>query len=346
MAAPVSTLYFGGGTPSLFSPSFFSAIIDFFDQENGFSAVPELTLEANPADIHSEQVKGYLQAGINRISLGAQTFIPAGLRRLGRRHDAFDIYKAFTLLRKAGFGNISLDLIYAWPGQSLDDLLFDLNKTADLAPEHVSAYILSYEPGCAITKDLEAGKIVPVGEGLQLKMMRLLEDSLDKAGLCRYEVSNFSRSRRFQSQHNLAYWQLKDFVGLGAGACGGRRLRQDYGHWVERYCNISDPYLYMQHLIGSGCQQPESGRNSALWSLTETVDLGGAFTEALMMGLRLRRGVDLTRLRAEYGSVPVAAALAKAEALRKEKLVDFDQERFWITAEGLYLTDSIISRLV
>jgi len=346
LTKPLSTLYFGGGTPSLFTPSFFSKIIDFFACEVGFVAAPEITLEANPADVNRDKIRGYLAAGINRISLGAQTFSAAGLRLLGRRHDAANISQAFTSLRQAGITNISLDLIYAWPGQSCENLAADLDKLTTLAPEHVSAYTLSYESGCEITRAVAAGEIVPVPEPLQIEMMSLVEDNLDKAGLYRYEVSNFSRSRIFQSRHNLAYWQLKDFIGLGAGACGGRRCRQGPEQWVERYCNLADPELYMRHLLGA-VSEPDGGSCEPVpWSETETVNFSGAFAEALMMGLRLRQGIDLASLRNEYGPDMVAAVLAKAQLLQSEGMLDFDESRLWITDSGLYLTDSIINRLV
>ncbi|MCK5915914.1 MAG: radical SAM family heme chaperone HemW, partial [Deltaproteobacteria bacterium] len=315
---PLSTLYFGGGTPSLFSPLFFSEIIDFFSHEAGFIEQPELTLEANPADVEMDKITGYRAAGINRISLGAQTFAPAGLRLLGRRHDAAAIDRAVVILRRAGIVNLSLDLIYAWPGQTCDDLEFDLQKISILEPEHVSAYNLSFEPGCEITRAVAAGEIVPVDEDLQLEMMQLLEDNLDKAGLYRYEVSNFAKNPGFQSRHNLAYWQLKDFIGLGAGACGGWRSRKGPEDWVERYCNTPDPFLYMQQLEILGSDQPDMIKSSTSWFEKEIVDLSDSFAEALMMGLRLRQGLDLGSLESEYGSDRVVVVIEKAQLLCRE----------------------------
>ncbi len=344
---PLSTLYFGGGTPSLFSPAFFSSIIDFFTQETGFTADSELTLEANPADIRRELISGYVSAGINRISLGAQTFSARGLRLLGRRHNVSTIERAVAIIRQAKVENLSLDLIYAWPGQSCDDFLADLQSLTILGPEHVSAYSLSFEPGCSLTEAVAAKKLVPVNEDLQLEMMRLLEVNLDKAGLYRYEVSNFSRGYHFQSRHNLAYWQLKDFIGLGAGACGGRRSRISPDHWAERYCNTSDPTLYMQHY--SGADSSRMGARELLASPDceeEVVDLSGSFAEALMMGLRLRVGVNLVALQHEYGRNMVADVISRAQHLAHEGMVGLEGNRLWITDRGLYLTDAITNRLL
>ena len=341
----LETLYFGGGTPSLFSPAFFREIIDFFADKIGFVDDPELTLEANPADIEKTKISGYLAAGINRISLGAQTFSPVGLRLLGRRHDVTKIGQAVAALREAKVENLSLDLIYAWPGQKIADLLCDLQTLVTLTPEHVSAYSLSLEPGCKLTKAVAAGNLLPVDEDLQLEMMDLLEDNLDKAGLYRYEVSNFARSQSLQSRHNLAYWQLKDFIGLGAGACGGRRCGGTTGPRVERYRNIDSPYLYMQALRQLDSESLDKIGNAVDWSEKEVVDCEGVFSEALMLGLRLRQGIDLILLESEYGSEKVARLISKARLLCAEGMVAIDKNRLRITDSGLYLTDTIINHL-
>ncbi len=343
---PLATLYFGGGTPSLFSPSFFSEIIDFFACEIGFVDVPELTLEANPADIEKAKMSGYIAAGINRISLGAQTFSTTGLRLLGRRHSAAMIGQAVSVLRQAQVENLSLDLIYAWPGQRAADLLYDLQTLIALAPEHVSAYSLSFEPGCELTKAVAAGNLLPVGEDLQLEMMHLLEDNLDKAGLCRYEVSNFARSHRRQSRHNLAYWQLKDFIGLGAGACGGRYCGETYDQWVERYCNTPDPNLYLQQLQLVDSESFSKDYNADAWSEKEFVSFASSFSETLMLGLRLRSGIDLNSIASEYGSEKAAQVVSRAQLLCAEGMLEINNDKLRITDSGLYLTDTIINHLL
>ena len=343
---PLTTLYFGGGTPSLLSPAFFSEIIDFFALETGFVDNPELTLEANPADIEKSKISGYLAAGINRISLGAQTFSDAGLRLLGRRHSAAIIGQAVSILRQAKVANLSLDLIYAWPGQRSDDLLYDLKSLTALAPEHVSAYSLSFEPGCELTKAVAAGNLLPVGEELQLKMMYLLEDNLDNAGLCRYEVSNFARSHLFQSRHNLACWELKDFIGLGAGACGGWCCRIDSNHWVERYCNTPDPDLYMQQLKQVDFDLLGEDYTTGQWSERDFVSFAGSFSEAMMLGLRLKEGVNLASLKVEYGSAKVAQVISKAQLLCAEGMLEINENRLRITDSGLHLTDTIVNHLL
>jgi oxygen-independent coproporphyrinogen-3 oxidase len=242
---------------------------------------------------------------------------------------------------------LSLDLIYAWPGQKVSDLISDLQKLDFLAPEHLSAYTLSLEPGSALTKAVAAGEIISVGEDLQLEMMCLLEDNLDKNGLYRYEVSNFSRSPDRQSQHNLAYWQLKDFIGLGAGACGGWRCRQSAAHWAERYTNTPDPVFYMRQLSASPDSEIFSAADSSVsWFTGEVVDLASSFSEALMMGLRLRAGIDLGLFASEYGAEKVAEVVSRAQLLHHEGLVELADNQLRITAQGLHLTDAVTCRLL
>ena len=347
---PLSTLYFGGGTPSLFSPSFYARIIDMLAQRLGFCLDPEVTLEANPADISREKIAGYRVAGINRISLGVQTFAAEGLQLLGRRHDGLMVEKAIDLLRRGGVENLSLDLIYAWPGQSLNALNRDLQKLALLAPEHVSAYSLSLEPGTRLAKAVVAGDLQAVSGDDQAKMMQLVETGLEDAGLYRYEISNFARNRHLQAQHNLAYWQLHDYLGLGAGACGGWRCRKDPQHWAERYSNMPDPFAYIQRLGLVNTSQSVGGETfesrPELWFEQEIIDLKTSFIESLMMGLRLRQGVGLAGLRVEYGTQTVDAMISRAQKLQADGLLDWDESNLWITDKGMFLSDEILNYLL
>lgn len=312
----------------------------------GFCSSPEITLEANPADISRSKIIGYRSAGINRISLGVQTFSPEGLQLLGRRHDGLMVEKAIDLLRNEGIGNLSLDLIYAWPGQSLSILTKDLQKLAVLAPEHVSAYSLSLEPGTKLAKAVASGDLQVVVEDVQVEMMQLVEDGLKKSGLYRYEISNFARAAQVQARHNLAYWHLHDYLGLGAGACGGWRCRNDSEHWAERYCNIPDPFVYMRRLEQLHSSPQVGGGSSEPWFEKEIIDRKTSFIESLMMGLRLRQGVDLVGLRVEYGSQVVDTVMLRAQNLCGDGLLGWDENNLWITDKGMFLSDTILSNLL
>ncbi|HDS15879.1 MAG TPA: radical SAM family heme chaperone HemW [Proteobacteria bacterium] len=355
---PLASLYFGGGTPSLFSPSFFSKIIEYLSETPGFAEDFEITLEANPADVELWRMEGYRAAGVNRVSLGVQTFDERGLKILGRRHDAESAVQAISVLRRAGFENLSFDLIYAWPEQEISQLEVDLERLVSLAPEHVSAYVLSLEPGTQMKAEVAAGRLRSLSEAVQREMMELVSRRLERGGLRRYEVSNYARERKFQAQHNLACWRMRDFIGLGAGACGNWKGRRHQDSWAEHYCNLADPFLYMEKLAawrraaaaGLGFRPEDRlwsavGRESS-WSETETVDREVSFSESLMMGLRLRQGVELAELKDEFGCELVADLLSRARPLELEGLLARDRHALKITDQGLFLSDSILAFLL
>jgi len=216
----IDTVFFGGGTPSLFSPDDFAWLLHAMRQRIEFAADAEITLEANPGTIERGRFAGYRDAGINRVSLGAQTFSAAALERLGRIHTPDDTHRAVEELRSAGIGNFNLDLMYALPEQTLDAAIFDVKTACALAPAHISYYQLTLEPGTVfharpppLPDDESAWRI-------QCECQALLS----AAGYRQYEVSAYARAG-FQCRHNLNYWLFGDYLGLGAGAHGKLSLQ-------------------------------------------------------------------------------------------------------------------------
>jgi putative oxygen-independent coproporphyrinogen III oxidase len=216
----IDTVFFGGGTPSLFSPDDFAWLLHAMRQRIEFAADAEITLEANPGTIERGRFAGYRDAGINRVSLGAQTFSAAALERLGRIHTPDDTHRAVEELRSAGIGNFNLDLMYALPEQTLDAAIFDVRTACALAPAHISYYQLTLEPGTVfharpppLPDDESAWRI-------QCECQALLS----AAGYRQYEVSAYARAG-FQCRHNLNYWLFGDYLGLGAGAHGKLTLQ-------------------------------------------------------------------------------------------------------------------------
>ena len=211
----IDTVFFGGGTPSLFAPAEFARLLQAIRQRIEFAPDAEITMEANPGTIERGRFQGYREAGINRVSLGAQTFSPAALVRLGRIHSADDTHRAVAELRAAGIDNFNLDLMYALPDQSLDEALDDVRIACALGPTHLSYYQLTLEPGTVfysrpppLPDDEAAWRIQTEGQQL-----------LAAAGYEQYEVSAYAREGA-QCRHNLNYWQFGDYLGLGAGAHG------------------------------------------------------------------------------------------------------------------------------
>jgi len=211
----IDTVFFGGGTPSLFAPEDFAWLLHALRQRIEFAADAEITLEANPGTVERGRFAGYRDAGINRVSLGAQTFSAAALERLGRIHSSDDTHRAVEELRSAGIGNFNLDLMYALPEQTLDAAIFDVKTACALAPAHISYYQLTLEPGTVfharpppLPDDEAAWRIQSACQAL-----------LSAAGYVQYEVSAYARDG-FQCRHNLNYWLFGDYLGIGAGAHG------------------------------------------------------------------------------------------------------------------------------
>lgn len=287
-AGEVRSVFFGGGTPSLVEPDFIAKFMSEVRRCAGESFSPrEVTLEANPEAMELAQLESWRRAGVDRISLGAQSFQARHLAFLGRMHSADEIDGAVRLARRAGFGNVSLDLIFGMPGQTLEELDDDLARVIALAPEHVSAYNLTMEPRTRHYREWKSGKFQLPGEDEQAEMFGLIGRRLSKAGLRRYEISNFAREG-FESVHNLHYWTRGSSLGIGAGAhsciassSGGRR-----------WWNLRDHKLFMDRAISGGpCVEGE-----------EALSPGDARREWVFLRLRLVEGFSVDDFEETFGA--------------------------------------------
>lgn len=311
----LGSVFFGGGTPSLFPPGAFERLLGFL--EPWLDAHAEITLEANPGTTEHGDLAGYRSAGINRLSFGAQSFSDAHLAALGRIHDAGAIHRSFELARAAGFDNVNLDLMYGLPRQNRDQAMADLDAAITLAPEHLSWYQLTLEP-----KTEFARRPPPLPSDV---MLAAIEDAgyarLDAAGFARYEVSAFARGGR-QSRHNLGYWTFADYLGAGAGAHG--KLTTSPAA-VRRTRKAHQPRLYLA--------DPET---------TETADvpveaLPGEF---MLNALRLTSGVALERFEAATGTPLTALEPARSRQIEAGLL---EPGRLAATPRGFALLDSLIA---
>jgi putative oxygen-independent coproporphyrinogen III oxidase len=241
----IDTVFFGGGTPSLFQPEDFSRLLAALRQRIAVAADAEVTLEANPGTIERGRFSGYRQAGINRVSLGAQTFAPRALEILGRIHSAEDTHRAVAELREAGLDNFNLDLMYALPQQTLEEALVDVRTACALGPVHISYYQLTLEPGTVfhsrpppLPDEEAAWQMQTAGQGL-----------LAEAGYVQYEVSAYARPGA-RCRHNLNYWQFGDYVGIGAGAHG--KLSLALPQRILRTAKPKQPREYQEQLRHAG----------------------------------------------------------------------------------------------
>jgi oxygen-independent coproporphyrinogen-3 oxidase len=310
----LETVYFGGGTPSILSAELFAELARELPPDVG---AHEFTLEVNPATVTREKAMAWRAAGVNRISLGAQSFDPEMLALLGRQHAPEDIISSCALLREHGFDNINIDLMFALPTQSADRWEETLHAALACEPQHVSAYALTYEEDTPFFNKLQRGEWRQ-DEAREIAMFTRTRDVLGSAGLVDYEISNFARPG-FESRHNLAYWRGADYLGLGPSACS------TIG--AQRWRNVPDTRAYVERIA----------RGESMRGEQEEIDAATRRRERIMFGLRMREGVA----RDEFE--PDAAQLKELAA---HGLAFEETGRIRLTAQGQLVADSVAALFV
>jgi oxygen-independent coproporphyrinogen-3 oxidase len=321
----VDTIYFGGGTPSLLLPERISFLLDAIYNHFPISEQPEITLEANPDDVSPARASAWKKAGINRISLGIQSFQSHWLEWMNRAHNAEQSLQAITELQAAGFENISIDLIYGMPEQADVAWLEEIQMAIDLQVTHLSCYALTVEPRTALWHMIETGKAVTVDPDQQARMFLLLMDSLEKAGYEHYEISNFAKPGK-RSRHNSAYWKGKAYLGIGPAAHsfnGSRRM------W-----NIQNNTSYTSQI--------EAG---VLPLTEETLTAIEQWNEYIMTSIRTMEGISLKRIAEQFGVEQSEQLLLHAATWLKRNLLQQTDEHLCLTREGKLLADQIASDL-
>jgi len=326
----VRTVYLGGGTPSLFSPAAIGALLAAARERFGLVDGAEVTLEANPGTVSRAQLTGNRAVGVNRLSIGAQSFHPAHLRTLGRDHVAEDTRRAVEAARGAGFENVSLDLIFGIPGETLGDWERDLAGAIALAPEHVSAYGLTYEEGTPFHAWRASGRLRAVEEDAEAAMAEMAIAALGAAGYARYEISSWARPG-FECRHNTSYWDGSEYLGVGAGAHAFSRDPPPGRRWV----NERLPGRYLAAVRDAGTAVADEER------LTEAQ----ARAEFCFTGLRRTAGIDVERFRRCFG-LEVDAAFPHLERLIADGLVARDGGRLRLTPRGLSFADAVSTAFV
>ena len=322
----VATVFFGGGTPSLFPAEETRCVLDLLAASFDLKPDCEITLEANPGAAEAERFGALREAGVNRISIGVQTFDDEALKRLDRVHTGDDAERAFRSARAAGFTNVSLDLMFGVPYQTIDMAARDIERALDLGPEHLSAYELTIEPGTAFHARQAQGELNGLpDEDTALRMWELRDSTLAEAGYERYEISNFARPG-FACRHNLNYWRRGDYLGLGAGA---HSLIEG-----ERFWNHARPDVYTR-----SASNPAAG--------SERVDEPQkAIGEALMLGLRVREGVSLGRIAQECGADPEEAFVELISELESSGLVSRENGRLRLSDKGTLLANQVLAKFL
>jgi oxygen-independent coproporphyrinogen-3 oxidase len=323
----VETIYFGGGTPSLFAPASIGCFLQYVTDHCALAPKIEITLEADPASVSYEKLAGYRAIGINRLSFGVQSFQPTLLKTLGRLHTVDDVHNSLAWVQNAGFTNVSLDLIFAVPGQTLALLSEDLLHAIAYAPTHLSTYCLTYEERTPFFSLKQKGKIQPVSEDDEVEMYDLIQKQCQDAGYQHYEISSFARPG-FTSRHNANYWHGVSYLGLGAGA-------HSYVHtpgWGTRWSNERHPRRYMERALKSGITRAEE----------ETLTCGQAQGEFMFLNLRQREGFLPATFTERFG-VDVFEVFPCLDTLLAEGLLVQEQGRIKLSKRGLLLADSVFA---
>ena len=327
---PVASIYFGGGTPSLLQPYQLARLLEGIAATVEIRSDAEITLEANPGTVDLLSLKAFLDAGINRISLGVQSFDDHFLDCLGRIHTAAESRRAFDEVRAARFGNVSLDLIHSLPGQSLDQWRTELRHAVALSPEHISIYGLTVEDGTPFAHRYPVDSPDLADDDLSADMFELADELLTAAGFEHYEIANYARPG-CRARHNSGYWQRDGYLGLGVAAHSF--LREGYG---VRFCNPGTVMEYRQGVVSGQLARVD----------TEYLTLDAAMAEYMFLGLRMADGVDLHAFEREFGRSPETRYGSAIADLVRLGLLTRKGSTLLLTLRGMLLSNQVFARFL
>lgn len=322
------TVFVGGGTPTELSQGGLERLFEILASTADLSRVLEFTVEANPGTLAVKKLATLVRAGVTRVSLGAQSFDPRTLAALGRRHAPGDVGESVAALREAGVRDVALDLIFGVPGQTEADLARDLARTLALAPDHVSTYGLTYEPGTELWKRRRAGEVRAAPASLERRLYALARRTLRAAGYRHYELSNFARPGH-ASAHNRVYWRNGAYLGLGNSAAS-------HLHGL-RTVNVREARAYVEAALANG------GRATAE---RERLAPARKARETAYLALRTARGIDRARFLRDVGVDPLALFAAELARLEALGLVRLDERSARLSGRGVAVADRVAQELL
>lgn len=329
------TLYIGGGTPTVLPPALLARVIALCKEHIPWRKGAEVTVEANPGTVDAPYLEKLLSLGVQRLSLGAQSFHDDELALLGRIHRASDVADAVQDARRAGFRNINLDLIYGLPGQTLDRWHRSLEEAISLEPEHISLYALTLEEHTPLARRIAQGELPPPDDDAAADMYILAEEALASAGYHHYEISNWAKPG-FQCRHNLRYWRNLPYIGLGAGA---------HSWWgSRRWHNVAHPAAYIRRLESTPSASPFP---SPAAEGGEAIDLRTEMAETVILGLRLvEEGVRFTDFTARFGRDLREVYGPQIQELVELGLLEVYHQGIRLTTRGRLLGNEAFERFV
>lgn len=320
------TLYIGGGTPTALSAPQLEVLLKGLTKNLDLSALEELTIEANPGDLEADKIAVLKNSAVNRVSLGVQTFDDKMLKKIGRSHLEKDIYENIDRLKLAGFDNISIDLIYALPGQTMEQVQENVAKAIGLDIPHMSLYSLILENHTVFMNRMRRGKLPLPKEELEAEMFEYIITELERAGFEHYEISNFSKPC-FESRHNLMYWDNAEYYGIGAGASG-------YVNGI-RYKNHGPIRHYLNAVEEGNARITE-----------EYLSQKEQMEEEMFLGLRKKSGVSMARFEEKFGRSFDGLYGEIVRDLVQQGLMQIDGDRVRMTKRGLFLGDTVAERFI
>lgn len=321
------TVFIGGGTPTELSDEDFARLFDLMRASADLSGVTEFTCESNPGTLTPAKVDIMLAGGVNRVSLGVQSFTPSVLEFVGRIHSPEEAVEGYELLRRKGVKNINLDFMYGIPGQTLDMLRADLGRAIELGPDHIACYCLIFEEGTPLTELRNKGYLKEVDDDTELEQFQLVREMLTGAGYRHYEISNYARPG-FASEHNKLYWGAGEYIGCGPSA---------HSHWKgRRYGNIRNLEEYNRRLLAG----------ESVLQFEESLTPEARAREALIMYLRRIDGVGQEEFRQATGFDYTQLCGEQIEWLASIGMIDRAGERVRLTPQGVFVSDAVFAELV
>lgn len=323
----ISTIFMGGGTPTILSARQLGRVLQATGDRYTITGDCEITVECNPSTAEARQFRDLVACGVNRLSMGVQSWRDDELALLGRTHTATEALEAFRMAQSASFRSVSLDLMYGLPGQACADWERSLRRTADLAPDHISAYCLILEPGTPLAASHERHEIAEVDEEAAAQMLELTWDFLPEHGWPQYEISNFAPAGA-ECRHNITYWRNEPYAGFGAGAVS----------YIdgERATRVRRPREYVRR-IGSA-ESPITD--------SERLGAGDSAGEALMLGLRMNAGVSLSEIMDRYGEPAITGRQPTLDRLAHDGLLTIADGRLFLTRRGMLVASDVMADLL
>ena len=339
----VKTVFLGGGTPSYLPAEETAALMDTIRSAFELEPAAEITLEANPDDLDHSKLAAFLDAGVNRLSIGVQSLDDRLLEVLGRRHSASDAVAAYRMAVEAGFGNVSIDLMYGLPYQTAGDWQRTLDGAVALAPPHMSMYCLTLEDGTPLKQAVESGRTTEPDPDLAADMYLAAQEAMRREGYRHYEISNWAQAG-FEGRHNITYWRNRPYLGVGPGA-------HSYIGSL-RFFNLRSPKEYIGRLRGGQAQvrinTPGHSREAIkavpVVEGVETVDHRLEMAETLMLGLRLDEGIGVAEFKARFGVAPAEAYGDEIGEAASLELLDITEDRLRLTHRGRMFSNEVFRR--